>query len=73
MAKNMDEEDMDDFTRENGELIVTVVKCQDLFDCDQKYSGYFGSMSHDDIDPYVEIRRPGWNPIVAKHLRRRKI
>ncbi len=41
MAENMAEEDMDDFTRENGELIVTVVKCQDLFDCDQKYSGYF--------------------------------
>ena len=59
MAENMDEEDMDDFTRENGELIVTVVKCQDLFDCDQKYSGYFGPMSHDDIDPYVEIR-PSW-------------
>ena len=32
MAKNMDEEDMDD-SHENGELIVTVVKCQDLFDC----------------------------------------
>ena len=52
---------MEFFSREDGEVIVTVVKCEDLFDCDQKNAGLFGSMSTDEIDPYVQIR-PSWLP-----------
>lgn len=55
------DDDVEFFSREDGDIIVTIVKCEDLFDADQKSSGLFGSMSSDEIDPYVEIR-PSWLP-----------
>ena len=60
MSTEMDD-DTEFFSREDGEVIVTVVKCDNLFDCDQKNAGLFGSMSTDEIDPYVQIR-PSWLP-----------